>query len=158
MPESSLPDGSQERALSLDIQRLWEMGAYDMPNLSGLYANASAELHKSTLAEGRLFVTPNSGGDGTVNEALSEVWMSVRDTLQTLMANSADNYRDIGEAVVKAAEDYASTDEAFKVELDAERSRLQGDEDYGTPPEPGAPVSPDDPPPSSGNSDDLQIF
>jgi uncharacterized protein YukE len=112
--------GDQGVTLGLDLAELYRAGRLTLPNGAAEIREAGAAVARAISAES-CFTRPAIFG-GSKGLAHAE-WEELRASLDRFLTETADNMVDAGQALITAAENYASTDEAAAGEL----NRLKGE-------------------------------
>jgi hypothetical protein len=138
-------------ALGVELSELWLCGRSYLPNA------ARATAQASTLV--------GTAGQTAVGSEVFPIWDSVRDELQRILAEAADNLYATSDALVRVANTYAATDAAAKTEMHRLIWQYRTNEDYQiddptlrpplyptgvNPPTSGGPETGVNPPTSSG--------
>lgn len=121
--------------LALDLQGLYEVGKYHLPELASYFSGAGSILHETShsFRQGRLFIAP--GKDGSTPGPVAAPWIELRDLLQNIVSTSYDNLTATSDALLVIVEDYASTDSETADQLNGVGDDLglkgESDADYG---------------------------
>lgn len=141
-----------------DLKELWHAGAVDLPLVAAQYTQMARGLHSTGAGEGAAFgrTGVSQGGSATTGPGrLGSVWGRLRNLVQDEIAvRSHDNLVAAGDALVKIAESYATTDHLSADQLGQYQAYVDSvktsDDSYRRPPYvPDAPSS-DDPRPAGG--------
>ncbi|MGH8876268.1 MAG: hypothetical protein ACRD0P_02825 [Stackebrandtia sp.] len=109
-----------------DIKELWVAGETNLPQMAVTFGSVNQRLHETHVSE----LEPTK---------FFPKWCELRDELQEIFKKSADNLKDTGEALRKAAEEYADTDSDGAAALRAAKKT------YGDDPPMPTTYDPDDP-------------
>lgn len=121
--------GKHGKDLGVELNNLWMCGRSFMPEMAGAFVEANHRIAGSSGDEspfgrqGTIAGTP--GIQGTVYGTVYPAWNRVRTELQKIMGESATNVYDTGEALIRIAELYASTDGEAAHTLDKERQKFR---------------------------------
>lgn len=126
----------------VDIENLWEIGAYYLPSLAKIYGTAAGRLHQTRAKEANLFETPGMPA-GTTSLALFS-FQELRDQLQNVARSTCINLRDSGAGCVKAADDFSATDlsNADRLEYEGNKAEFGKNHTVTPPKNPPAPTDP----------------
>jgi len=106
--------GDSGTTLGLDLAELYRAGKVTLPT-AAVEIKAAGEAVARSSADS-CFTRPAIFG-GAKGPAHAE-WEELRASIDRFLTESADNLSDAGVALVRAAENYASTDAEAKKELD----------------------------------------
>lgn len=132
--------------VAAELYDLWKAGAISLPLVGDIYARAA--MGAKDTGEGgkdeKAFERRSDHGafdlGGMAKDAMYPlgtvypVWTELRDTLNTVLAKSADNLYDTGDALVSVSEDYAAKDSRAADDLDELKRRHLDDADLDQPP------------------------
>lgn len=127
--------------VAAELYDLWKAGAISMPMVAQVYAAAAGGTH-DTGAGGKDEKAFDRGSysdffdvAGQTREAMYPlgsvypIWSELRDTLNTVLAKSAENLYDTGEALVQVGDDMAAKDAGASADLEElKRKHLESDE------------------------------
>jgi hypothetical protein len=100
--------------LGADLYDLRRAGRDYLPAVAAEYVKANAFIAETAGMTGAFHRSEQFGGaEGPV----SAVWRSLRDELQTILADTSVNLKLTGDALCMAAAEYARTDEEAAAEL-----------------------------------------
>lgn len=94
-----------------DPMKLYQVGKVTLPNISAAYATATRRLHGIGGVQG-----VSSMGSADLGRIYS-AWAGLRDDMQNCLAETADIYLDVGNALVSAADGYGYTDDEHASKL-----------------------------------------
>ena len=115
--------------LGTDIYGLWRAGRGSVPSVAAEYATANGFVARTDDTMDAAFRRPDRFG-GTFGPVYDS-WRALRDELQTILGNTADNLELTAEALCLAATEYARSDTDAKAKFDA----LKRDSGDPVPPE-----------------------
>lgn len=118
-----------------DCKNLWEAGACDMQELADIYVGLSHRLDATGKDQKHAFERFDahlSGCPGTdivvdgVSGPVYPEFVALRDEFQSIMARTADNLRDTGEALRQAAIAYSRTDSDSSNDIAESTTEIDG--------------------------------
>jgi hypothetical protein len=115
MPTGGIVTGDSGTTLGLDLAELYRAGAVFLPAVADEFAQAASAVGKASDVESAFSRDPIFAG---YRGPAYQVWESLRADLDKFLHDTSDNLRDVGAALVLAANTYASTDEDARKELD----------------------------------------
>lgn len=142
--------------VAAELYDLWKAGAVSLPTVGDIYTRAAHGTYDT--GEGgkdeKAFERESDAGlfdlNGQMKDAMFPlgtvypVWSELRDTLNTVLAKSATNLYDTGDALVELGEDLAAKDKGTKDDLeDLKRKHLDSAELDQPPPRRLVPPMPD---------------
>ena len=125
-----------------DLKDLWRAGAVLMPEVGRQFSLAAVALHRTGL-HASMFQTSQGASP------LAGPWTLLRDTIQgRVLAVAGDRCANAGRALVKIADDYATTDHYNAADLrsfsdDKAEIRAGGNSTFQIPEVPAAPAEVD---------------
>jgi hypothetical protein len=112
--------------LGVELSELWLCGRSYFPSAAAATADAN-RIVSGTSGDASIFarpgVMPGIPGVGSVTGDVYPVWDEVRDELQRILAEAADNLYAVGDALVRVADTYAATDAAAEAEMERLKTR-----------------------------------
>jgi hypothetical protein len=108
--------GDSGVTLGLDLAELYRAGSVFLPAVADEFASAAAAVSNVSGSAAPLFDRDPIFG-GSKGPAYAE-WEELRAMMGSYLHDTTENLRDVGRALVLAANNYASTDGAAKAELD----------------------------------------
>ncbi|MGH8882498.1 MAG: hypothetical protein ACRD0P_34985, partial [Stackebrandtia sp.] len=122
------------RALGGDLEKLWRAGEQDLPAVGDAYVAATRQLENTDMIDDHAFARRPDGAAGvlgftTWGGRVLPVWASLRDEYQRLLAKSATNLYDTGDALIQLAQAYG------EVDTDAGDKLRESGRDLDEPPE-----------------------
>lgn len=113
-----MPDTGME--LGVDCYELWDAGHNLYPGIAAEFDNSASEFS----ASGSYFAFTRDSSIGTGYSGAYDQWVDAANVLDQVLAETGRNLRDTGEALVLAANTYASTDAAAQAEYDRRKREL----------------------------------
>lgn len=114
------------KELGVELSELWLCGRSYLPSAAQGIIKANGSVAGTGDDSGRFTrygsIPGTPGMSGSVSGQVYPVWDRLRDEFQTVLAESAENLYATGDALVRVADSYASTDGAAATEM----KRLQG--------------------------------
>ena len=107
--------------LGADLANLYDAGRYQLPVLAKQFGAAKEMLIGTHVSNSMFARDPQLGG--RVGPARA-AWDLLRDEVVGLLATTEDNLLSTAEALMMAAEEYASTDEAAMARFRREQAQL----------------------------------
>jgi hypothetical protein len=108
--------------LGVELADLWHAGKIGMPRIAEAYVEANRTLAATSNNEGAF--SRGYGGESYTGGASSGKvmgpWTQHRNTIQTILGNTANNVMEAGTVLVHIADAYASTDGAAATRLQQE--------------------------------------
>jgi hypothetical protein len=108
--------GDRGVTLGLDLAELYRAGSVFLPAVADEFAGSAVAVSNVLASAAPLFDRDPIFG-GSKGPAYAE-WEELRSTIGGYLNDTTENLRDVGRALVLAANNYASTDGAAKAELD----------------------------------------
>jgi hypothetical protein len=119
--------------LGVELAEMWLCGRSYLPAAAEATAKANAIIAGSTIRDGA-FARPGtvagSGIQGSVQGEVFPYWDALRDALQGILAEAADNLYACGDALVRVADVYAATDDAARDEMNRVTTRFVMSDQY----------------------------
>lgn len=149
--------------VAAELYDLWKAGAISLPLVAEVYAAAAGGAHdtgedgKDETAFDRSSHSDAFDVFGRARETMFPrgkvypIWTELRDTLNTVLAKSAENLYDTGEALVTVSEQFAAEDADAAADLEELQRKHLDSEELDQPPSrrlvppmPDVPPRPDD--------------
>ncbi|WP_157538469.1 MULTISPECIES: hypothetical protein [unclassified Nocardioides] len=108
--------------LGVDLSRLWWAGKYHIGETVVGHMEAAANNVPSEA--GDLYRSGGWGAPDGANGPAAAI-ESYASKLHTMLVTNARNFREVGEALVLVANDYAATDQAARDELNNRKKQIQ---------------------------------
>lgn len=107
--------------LGVELNDLWHAGKIGMPRIAEAYVEANRTLASTSNHEGA-FSRGYGGeyGGGSSSGKVMGPWTQHRNTIQTVLGNTANNVVEAGTVLVHIADSYASNDGAAATRLQQE--------------------------------------
>jgi hypothetical protein len=108
--------------LGVELADLWHAGKIGMPRIAEAYVEANRTLAGTANHEGafsRSYGGPSYSGGASSGKVMGP-WTQQRNTIQTILGNTANNVMEAGAVLVHIADSYAQTDGAAATRLQRE--------------------------------------
>lgn len=106
-------------ALGVELVALWHAGRVGLPRIAEAYIQANRMLAGTASGDGAF--SRGYGGEhypgGASSGQVYGPWTQLRDTIQTILGNTANNVELAGAVLVHIADSYAETDAAAAARL-----------------------------------------
>ncbi|MBV1851621.1 hypothetical protein [Catellatospora tritici] len=109
-----MPDHGRD--LGADLFRLYTMAKTNLPDVAVEYADAAAFVSDTDVGLSAAFTRPAQFG-GPQGPAYRS-WTELRDTVHRFLSDTDENLDETAQALLLAADTYAGTDYAAKVEFE----------------------------------------
>jgi hypothetical protein len=126
--------------LGVDLYNLEVAGRELLPAVADIYTSANRSIASTDSELASAFRRPEQLGGGEFGPLYAN-WRALRDELQKVLGDTADNLRLLGHALNLAAIEYAKTDRAASAKLDSLESD-HGNWNTTTAPNPLLPTDP----------------
>jgi hypothetical protein len=120
--------------LGVELAEMWLCGRSYLPAAAEATAEANAIVAGSASGDGA-FSRPGTlpgamSMPGTVQGDVFPHWDALRDALQGILAEAAENLYACGDALVRVADIYAATDQAAAAEMRRVTTRFEGSAEF----------------------------
>ncbi|ADD41463.1 hypothetical protein [Stackebrandtia nassauensis] len=132
--------------VAAELYDLWKAGAVSLPMVAEVYATAAGGTHATGEGDKdeQAFDRTSNAGVFDPAEQMKDtmfplgtvypIWTELRDTLNTVLAKSATNLYDTGEALVTVSENFAEKDAGAAADLDELRKKHLDSQELDQPP------------------------